>query len=430
MARSSPAGCGPGSRPGVSQAVGYFRFVALHGRLLALGFLLEFCASFGQTFFISLFGAEVRSQFSLTHSGFGTVYAVATLLSGATMLWAGRRIDDVDLRLFVAVIAGGLAAASLSMGLAPGVVVLCAAVFALRLFGQGLMPHAAATSMARYFGADRGKAIAVATLGHPAGAAVFPPLAVLAIAAIGWREAWLVGAGGLFFVALPLMLWLLRGHGARHLAHLAAEAKSPELDAWTQGRVLRDRRFYVLLFCVLALPFIFTGIIFHQVQLVAEKGWDLSWFAALYTLFAAASLVASLVTGMLVDRFGGLRLMPYFLLPSGGGLLALGLGGTGLAAAIYMALLGTSIGAANVVVGAMWAEVYGIRRLGSVRALAASAMVFSTAVSPPLFGLAIDAGVRMDGLALWCLGYVVAASVAVLSVGPSPGARARATNPG
>jgi hypothetical protein len=53
-------------------AVGYLRFVIDNGRFLAFGFLFSLCSSFGQTFFIALFG-EIRAAFDLSHGGYGTV---------------------------------------------------------------------------------------------------------------------------------------------------------------------------------------------------------------------------------------------------------------------------------------------------------------------------------------------------------------------
>ena len=49
-----------------------------HPRFLAFGFTLTFFSSFGQTFFVSLFGADVRAEFRLSHGEFGSIYSLAT----------------------------------------------------------------------------------------------------------------------------------------------------------------------------------------------------------------------------------------------------------------------------------------------------------------------------------------------------------------
>ena len=44
----------------------------------------------------------------------------------------------------------------------------------LRFFGQGAMDHAGGTTMARYFGNNRGKALSVSTLGGMIGVMLLP----------------------------------------------------------------------------------------------------------------------------------------------------------------------------------------------------------------------------------------------------------------
>ncbi|HIJ46378.1 MAG TPA: MFS transporter, partial [Rhodospirillaceae bacterium] len=48
----------------------YLLFVLDNRRFLAFGLLLVFCSSFGQTYFISLFGNHIRTEFALSHGDF------------------------------------------------------------------------------------------------------------------------------------------------------------------------------------------------------------------------------------------------------------------------------------------------------------------------------------------------------------------------
>ena len=49
-------------------------------------------SAFGQTYFISLFGAELKKTLSLTNGEFGSYYSLATIFSAITLIW-GREID-------------------------------------------------------------------------------------------------------------------------------------------------------------------------------------------------------------------------------------------------------------------------------------------------------------------------------------------------
>jgi MFS family permease len=399
----------------------YLRFVWENRRFLAFGLLAVALSGFGQTYYISIFGAQIRGEFALSHGQFGLLYSAATLVSGFTIGWAGRVLDRLDLRAFLAVVAGGVAAGSLLMAGAGSVLAVGVAMFLLRFAGQGLMTHMAFTSMGRYFEAGRGKAVSITAMGMPLGEAVLPGVAVGMVGLVGWRQTWLAAAVLVAVVALPLLLWLLRGHGERKRRFVAAAEAAAEEGArgrqWTRDEVLRDARFYLLLPAVLAGPFIVSALFFHQVHLAEAKGWALSWLASSFIAFAAMHVLGLLVFGPLVDRVGARRLIGAFLLPMAAGLLVLAGFDQPWAAPVYMLLMGISMGATGTLLGALWPELYGIAHLGAIRAVVQSAMVLSTALSPGAVGLLIDAGMGMSAISLLLVGYVaVAIGLALLGL--------------
>jgi len=139
--------------------VRYWPFVRANARFLGFGFALSALSSVGQTFFIALFGAEIRATFTLTHGEFGSIYSLATLASAACLAWFGQRMDDAELRRWSCFVLGGLGSACLLLAWAPAALFLGVALFGLRLFGQGLASHTSLVSMARYFDAARGRAV-------------------------------------------------------------------------------------------------------------------------------------------------------------------------------------------------------------------------------------------------------------------------------
>lgn len=379
----------------------YLSFIGANARLLGFGFALAAYSSFGQTFYISLFGAEIRDAFTLSHGGFGTVYSVATFTSAACLVWLGRWIDEIDLRVWTTLLCTGLAAACLLMWWSPAIPVLILAIFGLRLFGQGLLSHASGASMARYFEIGRGRALSIAGLGHPAGEALLPLPAVALAAMIGWRTSWAVVAAIVLFAALPAALWLLRGHAYRDQVRLENENNSGMDEAsWTRGDVVRDPVFYCLLPASLAPSYIMTGFFFHQAHLAQSKSWSLALIAGSFTAWALASVIGALVAGSLVDRHGAARVMPFALIPMCVGLFALAATSTPLAAPIYLGLTGVSQGVHMTVQGAIWAEIYGVRHIGAIRALTAGLAVFATALAPATMGWLIDVQVSMESIAI------------------------------
>jgi sugar phosphate permease len=386
-------------------------FLRAHGPLIAFGAFMCFASSFGQTFFISLFGGEIREAFALSHGEFGTVYATGTMLSAATLVWAGRLIDRMPLARFAVGVLLGLGGTSLLMGAAWSIPALGAAIFGLRLFGQGLASHTGITAMARYFEAE-----GIASLGHPIGEFMLPFLVVAAFAVTGWRSLW-TGTGIALIAIAPLVFLLLRGHGARDRAlRERRQTEGPGENDKTLGDVLRDPGFWLRMPALVAPSFIFTGLIFHQVHLAETKGWPLELMAGSFSLFAVASVVTMVATGPAVDRFSANRLMPLFLAPLALACLLLFATDSPLAAPLFMALLGLNTGISFVMKGALWAELYGTAHLGAIRSFDHAVMVFSTGLAPAVMGLLIDGGASMEAIAMasavWCAGASALAAIA------------------
>ncbi len=385
----------------------YLHFVRAHPRFLAFGVVAAGLSGFGQTFFIALFGGEIRSAFHLSHGDFGLLYSGATLLSGLGLVWAGWLLDRVDLRVFTACVVVALAVGSATLAMAATVAVAGLAVLLLRFTGQGLMMHIAFTSMGRYFEAGRGRAVSIAAMGLPLAEASLPPLAVAVADAVGWRLTWALVAGLLIAIALPLLQWLLHGHGERkRRLREATEGGEGGGQDWTRSQVLRDGRFYLLLPAVLGAPLVVTAMFFHQAHLAEIKGWPLSWLAASFVGFAVCHVFGLPVFGSLADRVGARRLLPFFLLPMAGGLLLVATLDGAWVAWPYMVLMGVTMGAAGTVFGALWPELYGVAHLGAIRALAQAAMVLATAIAPAAAGLLLDWGVSMEALAGWLSAYL------------------------
>lgn len=380
-------------------------------KLIFFGFLLALVSSFGQTFFIALFGGQIRAELALTHGGFGSLYSLATLLSGLLMLWVGAALDRVSLLGYAVAATVLLAAACILLATTDGAVLLVLALFGLRLAGQGMMSHASVTAMARAFTHHRGKAIAVATLGHPLGEAVLPIVAVSAAAAVGWRSVWL-GAAALLILALPVLFRLLGG--TREAPPVkAGPAVATAARSYSRAEMLRDRRFHRMVPALVGPSFIVTGLFFHQVHLIEVKGWELAWFATCFAAYAASSTAAVVLSGALIDRLGAVRLMPVYLLPLALGCAVLAFGRHDLVALGFMGLAGLTSGASATVVTAMWAEVYGVGHLGAIRALAASLSVVASALAPAFMGWLIDAGISMEAIAFGAALYLVAATFSV-----------------
>lgn len=396
----------------------YVRFAAANLRFVSFGFVAALASSFGQTYFVGVFGPSLQSEFDLSHTAWGLVYLIGTLASAAVLPFTGRQIDVRDLRHYAGLVALLLAIGCLVTSLTTGVAMLCVAVFLLRQGGQGLMTHVAITSMARYFTHNRGRAIAVASLGFGVGEAILPLAAVLAISEIGWRWTYAGVAIAVACIILPLLQWLLVGHGERHLLYVsemsdAAARAQPAPRSWTRAEVVRDVRFYLLLPGLLAPALVITALFFHHLSLADAKGWSHTWITGSYVVFAASGTFTSLVCGPLIDKIGGTRLVPAMLVPITAGLLVVASLDHPMTVVAYFILIGSGVGISHTAVAAMWAEVYGPLHIGAIRSLVSALAVFSSALGPILMGSLMDLGVSIERICVGLSGYCVFGAVLI-----------------
>ena len=390
----------------------YTMFMRDNARWLLGGFLLTFFSGFGQTYFISLAGAEIRGEYKLSHGEFGGLYMLATLASAATLPMLGRVVDIYSVARTVLIVVPMLALAATSMALSQSVVALALTLYLLRLFGQGMMTHTAMTAMGRWYTGHRGRAVSLVALGHQSGEAIFPLLTVSLFAWLGWRQTWLLGAATLLVLALPVLYLLLLQE--RQPLHSDAPEKRASKKHWRRDEVLRDPLFWRLICAVMAPSFIGTAIFFHQDYLLTLRSWPAQSFASAFILLATITVISSLIAGQLIDRFSGVSLLPYFLLP-----LALGCGVIWAVEQeygiyLFMGLLGVSAGMSSVLYGSLWPELYGTKHLGSIRSVITALLVLSSALGPGITGWLIDAGVAYPLQMLVLGGYCLLACLMMI----------------
>lgn len=399
--------------PGPDRLADFLRFNA---PWLAAGGLLTFTSSFGQTFFISVFAGEIRAAFGLSHGEWGGLYALATTASAAVMVYAGSVTDRFRLRHIGLVVLIGLICAALLMSRITEVWMLGVTLFLLRIFGQGLMSHSAMVAMARWFVARRGRAVSIAGLGVALGEATLPISFVALLGVFDWRMLWVLAA--VIMAALTPVLWALLSQERTPQSFLA-EAGSTGLRGlmWTRAAVLRHPVFWLMLPALLGPAAWNTAFFFHQVHLAEAKGWAHVSLVALFPLYTAAGVGAMLMAGWLVDRIGSLRLAAVYLLPMAAGYAGIALAGTVPAGALAMLLIGVGQGMHMTMMSTFWAEVFGTRHLGTIRALMGAVMVLGTAIGPGLTGAIIDMGLDFPVQAFGVAAYFVMASLLAAAAG-------------
>ena len=389
---------------------------------LSLGVFLVFSSSIGQTFFISLFSGEIRSEFNISHGIFGIIYSAATLSSAIVFFWLGKLADQFNLTLLGLITLGVLSGFSFLISSAETLLMLFLSLLGLRLFGQSMISHISVTAMARWFSKKRGQALSIALMGHPIGEALLPFFFTFFLLEFTWREIWMGISICIIIFFLPLVFWLGRQLKSERFNSSVSNRPEPKNFAkvsWNRSQVLRDIRFYQIIPGLLASPFIVTGFFFHQIHLIETKSWTISLLGSSYPLFALSVTGVTFASGWIVDRFSTVHLLRIFLLPLALGLMLIASTDSVFAFPLFMILVGASTGSATIVISALWAELYGIGYLGSIRSMCFSMVVLSTSISPALIGFLLDIGVTLEVQFIIFAIYVLVCSIGFAILTPN-----------
>ena len=383
-------------------------FNKLSLKVIIFGFIFTFFSSFGQSFFLGIFNTSIRNELSITHGQFGTIYASATLLSSFLLIWVGKKIDDINIFKFAFFVTLLLSFSSFFFSKISSVTILFIAIFLMRFSGQGMMSHTATTTISRFFTKSRGKALSTGWFGLSTAEFILPILIIYLLTITDWRNIW-IAISIFVIVFLPLVSYLL----VKNLNFESREIikdeifKEKNIKQWKRIEVIKDFRFYIICANMLAMPWIATGTFVYQSFITNSKGWGQYVIAQSFMSYSVLSVITLLVSGFLVDKFTSRKLLIYMNIPLFLSVLVIIYFNSTISAFIFLGLIGISNGLANLLGSSIWAEIYGVKYIGSIKALTTALMVFATAFGTALFGVLIDYGFSIEKIAVVSGIYII-----------------------
>jgi predicted MFS family arabinose efflux permease len=383
-------------------------FNSLKFKVILFGFIFTFFSSFGQSYFLGLFNSSIREALSITHGQFGSIYASATLLSSLVLVWIGKKIDDVNILKFASYVIIFLSASCFIFSKISSVIFLFIGIFLMRLAGQGLTTHTATTTISRYFDKNRGRALSTGWLGLSLAEFIMPVLIVFLLTFIEWRDIW-ISISILVIIVLPITAYTLVRNVKLDTREDSSEENETrrETKQWKRNEVLKDYRFYVICMTMLAMPWIATGTFVYQSFISTSKGWGPYVIAQSFMAYSIFSVITLFISGFLIDKFSSRKLLIYMNMPLLLATAILFYFDSSISSFIFLGLIGISNGLANVLGSSTWAEIYGVKHIGSIKALTTALMVFSTAFGTALFGILIDYGFSIEQIAVVSGTYIL-----------------------
>ena len=382
-------------------------FKSLSLKVIIFGFIFTFFSSFGQSFFLGLFNSSIREALSISHGQFGSIYASATLLSSIVLVWIGKKIDDVNILKFASYVIIFLSASCFIFSKISSIIFLFIGIFLMRLAGQGLSSHTATTTISRFFEKNRGRALSTGWLGLSLAEFTLPVLTVFLLTFFEWRDIWF-SISILVIIILPIISYVLvKDVKLETREKSSVSENTKEIRQWKRIEVLKDYRFYIISITMLAMPWIATGSFVYQSFITTSKGWGPYIIAQSFMAYSILSVITLFISGFLIDKFSSRKLLIYMNIPLLFATVVLFYFNAQISSFFFFGLLGITNGLANVLGSSTWAEIYGVRFVGSIKALTTALMVFATAFGTALFGILIDYGFGIEQIAIVSGSYIL-----------------------
>ena len=382
--------------------------LSINKKIILFGFIFTFFSSFGQSFFLGLFNAPIRNELGITHGQFGNIYATATICSSVILIWIGKKIDDYRIFYYSFFVIILLFLSSLFFSFINSIYFLAVAIFLMRLSGQGLMSHASTTTISRFFERSRGKALSTIWLGLSTAEFILPVMITYFFLIYSWRTVW-QGIAILIILLLPFVIinTIKSVNLDSREIDFNSKNKKTKIKSWRRRDVIKDYRFYIVSLNMLAMPWLATGTFVYQSFISDSKMWTIYTIPKAFMVYSITSIATLFLSGFLVDKFTGRKLILFMNIPLLLAMYVLFKFNHEIFAYIFLGLVGISNGLANVLGSSTWAEIYGVKHIGSIKALTTALMVFSTAFGTAIFGLFIDKGFTIENIAFVGGSYIL-----------------------
>ena len=376
-------------------------FKNLNLKIIVFGFIFTFFSSFGQSFFLGIFNPSIRNELLISHGQFGTIYALATLTSSFLLIWVGKKIDDINISRFALFVILLLSFSCFFFSKISSLILLFFSIFLMRFSGQGMMSHTATTTISRYFTKSRGKALSSSWLGLSSAEFILPVLMIYLLTVTDWRSIWVI-ISVITIVFLPLISYGLVKNVNFDSREITGKKEFEEknIKQWKRVEVIKDFRFYIICANMLAMPWIATGIFIYQSFILSSKDWGPYVIAQSFMAYSVLSVITLFISGFLIDKFTSRKLLIYMNIPLFMAVIIIFYFNNPISSFVFLGLIGISNGFANVLGSSTWAEIYGVKHIGSIKALTTALMVFSTAFGTALFGILIDKGFSIEQISI------------------------------
>jgi len=378
--------------------------------IVAVGFLAHIASAFSISSTLSVFLKPLSSDLGISRGVFSLIRSGEILIGAAAAPLVGSVLDRHGGRWLMA--AGGLisGAGFLLLGQSRDFWQFLLFRWLLVSPGDSLMGSMVVNvSISRWFVRMRGRALALAGMGHGLAKVGMPLLAASLILHTGWRGAWTVfGLVTLGLVVGPALLFMHRRpedmgllpDGARAQPNSGASVSergsartsrtATDNVVWSRREALRTPAFWLIVITFGVAHVGVTGLNLHVFSFVSDQGHPAMVAAFVMSTIAFMQFTTPMVWGLFAERWNlGKLIMAKFLIQAVGILWALSDPGVlSLYAGFF--LYGIGMGGTSILAEMIWANYFGRISLGTIRGMGSLLTSVFSAGGPPFFGILFD----------------------------------------
>lgn len=335
------------------------------------------------TFMIPVLYSPIIDEFGWSRTQV-SLFATVKFLSGAVIgVMFGFLLDRMSVRKIV-LASGALSGLAMVAFLAiDSLLTFYTVGLALGIGAIGIMVSMKVL-VSRAFRESQGFAIGMALLGTSVGGALIRALTPYLAAQFGWRAAVAVMSAGIWFIALPLFLWIVGEEDEQPEAVLQRD------EAADMSAVLRTRTFWMLAVAVMCIGFADQAMSQHFVlYLDKDVGLGLELAALAASIASLLSIAGKVGFGWFYDKLSVRGVAICYALMAIAALIAIPVEGTILLGALVLTR-GLAHGGAIVDIPVMSKHCFGPKLLGRTIGLLTAFVTVGFAAGPPIVGYFFD----------------------------------------
>jgi len=377
--------------------------------IVIVGFLAHIASAFSISSTLSVFLKPLSADLGISRGTFSLIRSGEILIGAAAAPVVGTLMDRFGGRWLMA--AGGLisGAGFICLGQARDFIQFMLVRWLLISPGDSLMGSMVINvSIACWFVRMRGRALAIAGMGHGLAKVCMPVMAATLMIYVGWRGSWVVfGVFALLLVVVPAVLFMRRSPEemgllpdgglvevreavARPQKRRYAKRTGADNVEWSRREALRTPVFWLIASTFGVAQIGVTGLNLHVFSYVTDLGHPTLVAASVMSIIAVMQFSTPIVWGMLADRMdNGILNMAKCALQGAGLLLALSLPGMAPLYAGFF-IYGIGMGGTAILAETIWADFFGRISLGKIRGMGSLVTSLFSAGGPPFFGLLFD----------------------------------------